>query len=294
MRGYLTLALLVISCWTLVAYSECAKDNRSDKHGGILVTDFIVVGTTTLTSNQLARVTGDFVGSCYSDDPEEMQERVRAAFQDRGYMAAEIKRLSLKPGDPLATPRPVTMDAEVVEGLRYKIGEITFLENRAFSGETLRDRFPLKKGETFDRERIAGGLESLRKLYGSNGFLGFFCVPESVPSSNGTITLNVKVMEGPQYRMGKLEIVGSQEAAAGLRSAWAIAEGATYDSSYLAKFVEQNRRLLPEGFTPRDARQVFSCPDALVEVSLIVDPRERTSEPPTKSIPCDPDPDKSK
>lgn len=85
--------------------------------------------------------------------------------------------------------------------------------------------------------------------------------------------------------MGKLEILAGKETAARLRAEWKMAEGSAYDSTYITKFVEKNNSLLPEGFTARDARQVMNCPEGVVEVSLMLDPREGKSELPVKSIP---------
>ena len=287
MRMHLARVLLVMTSFAVVACAQCANDHRSDKHGGIVVTDFTITGTTTLSSAELARLARDFVRSCYNDDSEEMQERLRAGFQDRGYFTVEVKSLSFKPGDPLGNPKPVAVEADVAEGPRYKVGEITFLENRAFSSERLRGVFPLKKGDTFDRGKIARGLESLRKLYGSSGFMDFVGIPETQPSSNGIMTLKVKVDEGPQYHMGKLEILAGKETAARLRSEWKLAPGSTYDSTYITKFVEKNHSLLPESFTAADVRQRFNCPEAVVEVSFEIDPQEGTSDPPAKNIPCE-------
>jgi outer membrane protein assembly factor BamA len=93
-----------------------------------------------------------------------MGERLRAAFQDRGYFTVEVKHLTFKPADPLGTPKPVTVEADVAEGPKYKVGEIMFLKNHVFSSERLRDDFSLKKGDVFNRDKIASGLESLMKF----------------------------------------------------------------------------------------------------------------------------------
>lgn len=286
--------LFVMICFTVLAHAQCAKDNRRDKHGGVLVTDFTITGTTTLSSTELTRLSSDFVGSCYSDDSDEMGERLRAAFQDRGYFTVEVKHLTFKPADPLGTPKPVTVEADVAEGPKYKVGEIMFLKNHVFSSERLRDEFSLKKGDVFNRDKIASGLESLMKFYGSGGFLDSSSIPETEPGSNGIITLKVTVDEGPQYHMGKLEILAGKEIAARLGAEWKMTEGSTYDNTYIRKFIEQNSSLLPEGFTARDARQVMNCPEGVVDVSLALDPREGKSELPVKSIPCESHNDQSK
>ena len=50
------------------------------------------------------------------------------------------------------------------------------------------------QGHAYDK--VVSSFESLRKLYSSGGFLDFFCIPDTEPSSNGTMTLNVTVGEG--------------------------------------------------------------------------------------------------
>jgi outer membrane protein assembly factor BamA len=294
MLRHVTRVLLVATSFSALAYAQCAKDNRSDEHGGVVVKDFTINGTTTLNSTEVARLSGEFVGSCYNDDSEEMQERLRAGFQEHGYFAVEVKHLTFKSSDPLATPKPVAVEAEVAEGPKYRLAKITFLENHAVSTEALRREFPLKPGDVFERGKIASGLESLRKLYASKGFLDFTCIPDTEPSSNGTMTLAATVVEGPQYHMGKLEIVAGKETAARLRAEWKMAEGAAYDSTYIGKFVEKNSSLLPEDFTAGDARQIMNCPEGVVEVSLMLDPREGKSELPVKSVPCESHHDQTK
>src|SRR5258708_18281992 len=145
MRTHLTHALVVMTCLTIVAYAECANDHRSDKHGGIVVIDFTIIGTTTVSSTELARLTRDFVGSCYNDESEEMQERLRAGFQNRGYFAVNVKSLSVKPRDPLGIPKPVTVEAEVGGGRRTRVGGSRFLEIKRFALRGFPGRFRLKK-----------------------------------------------------------------------------------------------------------------------------------------------------
>jgi outer membrane protein insertion porin family len=197
--------LLGLACLSLTARAQCGKDHRGDKQGGILVTEFTITGTQTLSATELARMSGELAGNCFNDDSDEMGERVRALFQDRGYFLAEVKSVKLKPGDPLASPKPVTIEAEVVEGSQFKVGEISFSGYRAFSPDKLRQQFPLKIGATFERGKVAAGLESLRKLYGTNGYLDLIVVPESQPGSNAIMKLSLTIQEGPQYRLDKVE-----------------------------------------------------------------------------------------
>ncbi len=274
--------------------AECVKDYRSNKNAGILITDFTITGTQTISATDLARITSDMIGSCFDEDSEEMEARVRASFQDRGYFKVEVKNLRFKPRDPLSVPKPVTLEGEVSEGARYKLAEITFVENHAFSSEKLREQFPLKRGELFERGKLASGLESLRKLYGTHGFLDYTAIPDTKFGSNGTASLNISIQEGPQYHMGKLDIVANKEVAARLRPEWKLAEGDVYDQTYIDQYLEANRELVPAGFSRDNVQRSQNCPDAVVGVRLIIDPAEDTSHAEPKNVPCEEHHDVSK
>lgn len=274
--------------------AECVNDHRSNKNAGILITDFTITGTQTISATDLARITSDMIGSCFDEDSEEMEERVRASFQDRGYFKVEVKSLRFKPRDPLGVPKPVTLEGEVSEGARYKLAEITFVENHAFSSEILRKQFPLKKGDLFERGKVASGLESLRKLYGNRGFLDYLAIPDTEFASNGTVSLNISFQEGPQYHMGKLDIVAEKEVAARLRSQWKLTEGDVYDNSYIDQYLETNRGMLPVGFSRANIEKVQNCPDTSVAVRLIVDPAADTTHAEPKNVLCEEHHDVSK
>ena len=135
-------------------HAQCASDQRSNKNAGILVTDFTITGTQTISATELARVTSDLIGTCFDEDSDELGERVRASFQERGYFAVKVNSLAFKPRDPLGVPKPVTLVAEISDGPRYKLAEITFVENHAFSSGELRKQFALKKGDLFERGQV--------------------------------------------------------------------------------------------------------------------------------------------
>jgi len=62
-------------------HAECVNDHRSNKKAGILITDFTITGTQTISATDLSRITSDMIGSCFDEDSDEMGERVRASFQ---------------------------------------------------------------------------------------------------------------------------------------------------------------------------------------------------------------------
>ena len=159
-------ALIVSALLTSFTRADCIKnqDHRSNKNSGVLVTDLIISGTHTLSSDELNRMRSKLIGDCFDDDSEQLQEQVKALFQNRGYFGVSVKNLQIKPLDPLGVPKAIALQAEVDEGPLYRLAEIKFSENHAFNAAKLRTVFPLKKGDLFERDKIAGGLETLRDL----------------------------------------------------------------------------------------------------------------------------------
>jgi outer membrane protein assembly factor BamA len=287
MRSQSIRVVLAVVCLTAWMRGQCAKDHRENPKAGILVTDFAIAGTQAVSATELAEITGSLIGQCFDEDPEEMSERVRAQFQDKGYFAVEVKSVHFEAGDPLGVPKPVKMEAEVAEGPKYKVGAITFIKNRVFTAERLRSEFPLKAGGVFERGKVASGLESLRKLYGTDGYLDATLIPETQLGSNGTAHLNLVIEEGPQYRLQKVEFVGKKEMTSRLQVQWKLEPGSVYDTTYLDQYIEGNREWLPEGFTRNDVQIVKDCPKALVEVRLVVDASEDAARSQAKDVPCE-------
>jgi hypothetical protein len=82
----------------------------------------------------------------------------------------------------------------------------------------------------------------------SSGFIELTFIPDTENLFNATVNLSVSVMEGRQYRMGRLEIFAKKEVADKLRAEWQMTEGAVFDRTYLDKYIDSNRSLRPTEF----------------------------------------------
>ncbi len=273
MRPHVLLAL-ACSIYPLFANAECEKkrDYRSNKSGGIVVADLKITSTGQIGSSELSKILNNLTGSCFNDDSEEVEEGLQAAFQRRGYFLAEVKNLRIKPLDVLAKPKPVDLEAEVAEGQRHRLAQIEFIGNHSFSAERLRQQFTLKTGAVFDRDKIAGGLESLFRLYGPRGYIDLSFIPDTRVLSDARVDLIVTVEEGKQYRMGALYIQAKKELSERLRQNWELAVGRPFDRTYLPKFIDANSSLLPKDFTQEGNTRVFrDCDDGTVQVVVQID-----------------------
>jgi len=282
-------ALLTFVFLTAFLRADCAKDqdHRSSKNSGLLITDFSISGTQTLSSDELAKITNELIGSCFDENSEELEERVQALFKNRGYLIMEVQSLRVKPIDPTAVPKPARLEADVLEGPRFRLAEINFTGNHAFTADELRSKFLLKKGDPLARDKIAGGLDDLRQLYVSHGFLDFTTIPEVQIPSDGTAILSISILEHVQYHMGKLEVFAKKEAADSLRSKWELPEGAVFDRTYLDTYIGSNRSLLPPEFQREHVQIVRDCPNATVDVRLPLDAMNPRSQLLPQDSECD-------
>ena len=175
---------------------------------------------------------------------EEDTERVRAEYQNRGYFKAGVSDPKTVIHDtghkgvhiPLIQAGPgkaVDITMPIEEGEKYRLGKITFKNNKAISNtNALRNLFPLKDGDVFGRDKIAKGLESLRKAYGQFGYINFTSVPSTTFDDDKKLAyLEIDVDEGKQFFVRRIEFVGNTTTRDKvIRRELALEEGGVYNS----------------------------------------------------------------
>ncbi len=278
------IVLLILAISADAQRATSAAPNPPPK---IRVDEVIVSGTTTLDSQLLIEISNSLTGEEYGDDPTELSERLRDAFQQRGYFRAEIRNIKLKPLDPLGNPKPVRIEAEANEGLRYRVGNFNFTGMRAVTSEKLRSALPLQAGDYFDVEEVRAGLSALRDLYTRIGYLNMVPVPNTELSDEGTVRVNFDIDEGQQFRMGTVEFTGDRDNAQLLRSHWQLAAGEAFDDSYPRKFAKENTSLLPSDFAYiDDVYTGLNCREGTVQLLINADPKHPKLERP-KNVDCE-------
>jgi outer membrane protein insertion porin family len=177
---------------------------------------------------------------------EEDTERVRAEYQNRGYFKVLVDDPRTEIHDtghtgfhiPWIQPgagKSVDILMPIEEGDRYRLGKITFKNNKAISNvNALRSLFPMKDGEIFSREKIAKGMENLRKAYGVAGYINFTTVPDtSFDDEKKLVNLAFDVDEGKQFYVRRIEFQGNTTTRDKvIRREIALEEGQVYNSRF--------------------------------------------------------------
>src|SRR6202049_549554 len=175
---------------------------------------------------------------------EEDTERVRAEYQNRGYFKVLVQEPKTQIHDtghkgfhiPLLQSGPgkaVDITMPIEEGEKYRLGKITFKNNKAISNSAaLRSLFPLKDGDIFSHEKIAKGLEALRKAYGQYGYINYTGVPSTTFDDDKKIAnLEIDIDEGKQFYVRRIEFTGNTTTRDKvIRRELALEEGSVYNS----------------------------------------------------------------
>ena len=153
---------------------------------------------------------------------DEDTERVRQEFQNRGYFKVVVNEAKTNIHDtghkgfhvPLIQQGPgkaVDITMPIEEGDKYRLGEITFKGNKAIpNSQALRNLFPIKDGDVFDRSKIGKGLEALGKAYGQFGYINFTSVPDTrFDEEKKLIYIDIDVDEGKQFYVRRIEFEGN-------------------------------------------------------------------------------------
>jgi outer membrane protein insertion porin family len=175
---------------------------------------------------------------------EEDTERVRAEYQNRGYFKANVSDPKTEihdtghkgPHVPLIQSGPgkaVDITMPIEEGDKYRLGKITFKNNKAISNvAALRSLFPLKDGDLFARDKIAKGMDAMRKAYGQFGYINFTSVPNTTFDDDKKLAfLEIDVEEGKQFTVRRIEFTGNTTTRDKvIRRELALEEGGVYNS----------------------------------------------------------------
>ncbi len=168
-------------------------------------------------------------------------EMVRDAYQQKGYFKALVQdpKTNIRDtGTGLRIPlfqkkgKAVDITIPVDEGERFRVGSITFKNNKAITNtEFLRKLFPMKDGEIFNVEHVRAGLKSLREAYGELGYINFTAVPETkIDDDKKLIHLEIDLDEGKPFFVRRIEFQGNTTTRDKvIRRELAVEEGGVYN-----------------------------------------------------------------
>ena len=184
-------------------------------------------------------------------------EHIVELYRQRGYFEARIepKTIAVKNGR-------VDLVFEIKEGDKLAVREIRFAGNAAFpqnklkgaikTGETNLLSF-LLDNDTYDADRIENDCDLLRRFYLAHGYADVRVgSAASYEADKKGVVLTFTLTEGPQYRLGKVDIESGVKTvdATALRQYLRMQAGDTYDADAVTKTIDNLATELAKGGEP--------------------------------------------
>lgn len=139
-------------------------------------------------------------------------DKVRKLYNDQGYVNAKVDYSVAVESNNQAV---VTLD--IVEGGRLLIKKVSFEGNKAFSERELKDQIATKEEWMFsfitnrgvlDRDVLTNDVAILSQYYNDNGYVEHKIDDPALLRARDGLEILFRIHEGPQYRVGKVEIGG--------------------------------------------------------------------------------------
>lgn len=178
----------------IVAQEPCDKQ--------FVVSQVNLPATTRLSQNEQAAIRAGLVGRCFDDRQlVELAGTVRDKLLSLGYLRATVSEPTLAIADTSRHPQPISLNVEVQEGARYKVGEVEWWNLKVFSVEQVMAVSPIHIDDVIDMSKLPETVETVRKLYAANGYPKASILPQVQFQEGGHgVTVIFRVTEGAQSR----------------------------------------------------------------------------------------------
>ena len=196
-------------------------------------------------------------------------EYVRQRMQDYGFFEA-----TLRPEARILHRSPKEVKAavsfHVIPGRQYRLGQVEFLNSHVVPIRELRKQVLLRDGDIFDLSKLRLGLNNLIALYGAHGYINFVAIPDvQVDKARRRISITLRMDEGYQFRVGKVQILGLDREVSSHALKVKIQPGMIFSPQLVKDFYDQNRLFLPADASPKeDTTIVQNARDRTVAVSF--------------------------
>jgi len=164
-------------------------------------------------------------------------------YRESGNLLAKFDKPNSKFDAP-DTCKGVDLTIPVDEGPIFLWDKAEWSGNETVSAKDLDEALAMKSGEVANGLKFDKRLTEVRTLYGNTGHLAVTLNPQpAFDNAASRVVYKISVKEGPQYRMGKLNILGLSEAdVRALEQKWKLKTGDIFDLSYVDRFFASDAR----------------------------------------------------
>lgn len=219
-KGFGNAEVNVVLREDLSAQNEMIVDINVNRHDKVKVHKIYIDGNEVLSDRKIQRTmkkTNEkgnilnifrqkkFVESDYQDD----LNRIIQKYNEEGYRDAKILSDSVVPYDDKTVDVYITVE----EGKKYYIKDISWVGNTVYPTELLGTVLDMKPGDVYNQKlmnkRLTEDDDAVSNLYMDNGYLFYQLVPIERDVEGDSISLEMRVIEGPQARINNVVINGN-------------------------------------------------------------------------------------
>jgi outer membrane protein assembly factor BamA len=197
-------------------------------------------GASTISAPELTAALATVVGSDYSRSylTAASAGTLRDMYRERGHWSATLGGPVASPSGPACSGVDVDVSIAVNEGPAYVWDRAEWLGNAAVSTRDLDDLMAMRAGRPAALRQVDDGLIKIHSAYGKQGYVAFKATYEPrLDEATRRAVFEVRIDEGPQFRMGTLEFLGiAPSDAAAFAKRWRLKSGDVYDASYAQDF----------------------------------------------------------
>jgi hypothetical protein len=155
----------------------------------------VTIDATGLPGRDRERVTHLF--EHYRSLQDELQPLIERAFRNLGYFNARVDEPKISLIRQRQGTEDVDVSVKVDQGAQYRLGEIQFQKASLFPAGQMRALFEIRTGDLLSVTKITKGLDELRKLYATEGYIDMVANPGvRTNESRRTIALVLELDQG--------------------------------------------------------------------------------------------------
>jgi outer membrane protein assembly factor BamA len=201
------------------------------------------VAAVTFSGNQVVpqgvlreAIAGVAVGAPYTESGfrEILNNAVRSVYEQRGRVRVSFPEVKAEPVKEPGGAEGVHVFVKVDEGVSYDLGKVEVAQPTPVDAAALLKTGDFKTGDVANMEKVAEGLEKIRKAVRHAGYLDAKVTSErKIDDEKKAVNVVVHVNAGALYTMGKLTLVGLDlDSEAEINRIWTMKDGKTFNPDY--------------------------------------------------------------
>jgi len=183
------------------------------------------------------------IGTAYSEAAVRvlLDSSVRSLYDARGRIRVAFPKIVMEPASMVDG---VIVTVTVDEGESYNMGEVKFAGVAPAEAAELQRTANIQSKDIANFDDVKAALDKIYLRYRNKGYLKATSrVDRNIDDKAHTVDLVITMEPGPQFLMGKLEIVGLDiNSEPAIRKIWGVRTGAPYQPDYPDSFLSDIRQ----------------------------------------------------